>query len=121
MTHTVALEPVGPDRVRGSLPCLPLGHLNGLVLAVREPGKPAQVVTGAVGLAYGRERAARGVDEDFFVRAASALGARRAGPGPIPLAPRPVEDTKREPWAAALFLAACLLIPLDVCLRRLGV
>jgi len=109
----VPLSRTGPARWEGELPEVPAGTL--LTARVRRDD-------GAEGIAAtvvpeSAERRVRGVDEIEIGRMARAAG-RPADVLPPP--PEPERRPGREPLELPLLIAAILLLPVDVAVRRLG-
>jgi len=109
----VPLSRTGPDRWEGELPEVPAGTL--LTARVRrDDGAEGIAATVAPPPA---ETLVRGIEEDEIVRLARAAG-RPAGEIPPP--PEPDHRPGKEPIELPLLIAAILLLPVDVAVRRLG-
>jgi hypothetical protein len=109
----VALSRTGPNRWEGELPEVPAGTLL-LGRVRRDDG--AEAIAATVVPESG-ERRVRGVERDVIDRLARAAG-RPAGEFPPP--PEPERRPGKEPLELPLLIAAVLLLPVDVAVRRLG-
>jgi hypothetical protein len=109
----VKLDRTGPREWEGRLPEVPPGTLL-LVRARREDG--AEGIAATV-VPEPAERLVRGVDDETIARLAAAAG-RPAGEMPPP--PPPDRRPGREPHELPFLIAAVLLLPVDVAVRRMG-